>query len=210
MAKNNKQKLEEKLNSLSPDERKEFEKDLAIKREEKRLKLFEPLWASKIYQDVKKKIEKKRNGRPYIITLQTLESLYIAFLNDCSDEEACAYAKISTAAFYNFQNRHKEFIEYKEAWKLDVVFNAKITLRSNIGDPNVSMWLLSRHKKTKQDYSQDTGIANTTNILGVPANQKEAEALAKMLQIIETNAKQRLDTISGTSKTSVTKSNNTN
>ncbi len=54
-------------------------------------------------------------GRPSKMTADTLKKLEAAFSYGCPDDEACAYAGISTTTLYNYQKENPHFREIKQA-----------------------------------------------------------------------------------------------
>lgn len=86
-------------------------------------------------------------GRPTIMTPNTLNHLRQAFAIGCTDEEACAYAKIACSTLYKYQNEHPEFIEEKEQLKQEPILKAKNTIVQNLDDPKNAQWYLERKKK---------------------------------------------------------------
>ena len=97
-----------------------------------------------------KKIPKKI-GRPTVLTPQTLDKLRNAFLIGCSDDEACAYAEISTTALYDYQTKHKEYTEQKDQWKREPILKAKTTVVKSLGDVRDAQWYLER--RAKKEFS---------------------------------------------------------
>lgn len=60
----------------------------------------------------------KKNGRPTVMTADTLQKLEDAFAFTYSDEEACLYAGISPRTLYNYQEENPEFVQRKEILRL--------------------------------------------------------------------------------------------
>lgn len=99
-------------------------------------------------------------GRPETFTPEILLKLRHAFAIGCTDEEACAFAKVPTSTFYEYQRRHPEFLEEKEALKLEPVLKAKNTVVNSLDDVKDAQWYLER--KNKEEFS----LKNTTEIVG--------------------------------------------
>ena len=109
-------------------------------------------------------------GRPTIMTPVIISKLEDVFAMGGTDEEACFYAGIGKSTLYNFQDKHPEFVERKEALKLKPVLKARQTIINSLDNPNEAKWYLE--KKTKEFKnrvditSEDEKIENTTlNIL---------------------------------------------
>ena len=66
--------------------------------------------------------KKSNAGRPTVMTKDTIAKLEEAFKCGASDLEACFYADISKDSLYNYQKKHPEFIERKEALKNHLKF----------------------------------------------------------------------------------------
>jgi type IV pilus biogenesis protein CpaD/CtpE len=86
-------------------------------------------------------------GRPEVIQQEILLLLKQAFAIGCSDEEACAYAKIPTSTFYDYQKRHPEFSEEKDRLKQEPILKAKHTIVKSLTDVKDAQWYLERKKK---------------------------------------------------------------
>ena len=90
-------------------------------------------------------------GRPEVIQQEILLLLKQAFAIGCSDEEACAYAKIPTSTFYDYQKRHPEFSEEKERLKQEPILKAKHTIVKSLDQDKNAQWYLER--KLKNEFS---------------------------------------------------------
>ncbi len=79
-----------------------------------------------------------------------LHKLEEAFSLDCTDEEACFYANISTSTLYNYQKRNPVFLERKHALKNRVVLLARKTVVEGLAtDANLALRYLER-KRAKE------------------------------------------------------------
>jgi hypothetical protein len=79
-----------------------------------------------------------------------LHKLEEAFSYDCTDEEACFYADISTSTLYNYQKKNPAFLERKQALKSRVILLARKTVVNNLTkDPNFALRYLER-KRSKE------------------------------------------------------------
>ncbi len=80
-------------------------------------------------------------GRPEKIDKDVLQKLEDAFAFCYTDEEASLYAGISPRTLYNYQNKHPEFIQRKEALRLTPNLAAKKELVAGIkGNIEQSRW----------------------------------------------------------------------
>lgn len=110
----------------------------------------------------KKPNGKNATGRPCVITDEIIAKLEQAFAIGCTDQEACHYAEISSAALYRYQESHPEFRERKEGLKDRPILKAKFTIVKHLDDPRLA-WDYLRSKcsdefaqKVKQDVSATT------------------------------------------------------
>lgn len=92
--------------------------------------------------------EKKKRGRPTVMTNETLRKLEDAFSIGASDREATFYAGIAMSTFYDYQTEHPEFVERKEALKEKPVMLARQTVVNGIAkDPKLAMDYLKAKKR---------------------------------------------------------------
>ena len=68
-------------------------------------------------------------------------------------------ANISHQTLYDYQNRHPEFVERKEALKETPVLQARQTIIDNLKNPNIATWYLERKKK--DEFTPKHEIENT-------------------------------------------------
>lgn len=90
---------------------------------------------------------KSNAGRPTVMTELTLKKLEEAFAYGASDNEACFYADISHQTLYDYQKKHPEFIERKEALKERPILTARQTVIDNLSDTKNAQWYLERKRK---------------------------------------------------------------
>lgn len=105
----------------------------------------------------KKKSTKSRKGiggRPTVMTEQVIQKLEYCFSIGCSDRMACFQAGIALATFYDWQEKHPEFIQRKEALKDNMEFKALHALNNSLdqGDTKFAIEYLKRRKK--EDWSE--------------------------------------------------------
>ena len=83
------------------------------------------------------------------MTPETVGKLEHAFALGCTDLEACFYADIHKDTLYNYQLKYPEFVDRKEALKLNPVLKARTNVMASIegGDVDNSKWLLESRKK---------------------------------------------------------------
>jgi len=99
---------------------------------------------------------KKKVGRPEAITKEKVELLRQAFMIGASDREACAYAEINPATLYDYQKRHPEFVEQKEAWKEGPILRARQTVVDDLKHPETAKWFLER--KMRHEFAKKTEL----------------------------------------------------
>lgn len=97
-----------------------------------------------------------KEGRPTVMTEETLRKLEEAFLNGATDKEAIFQADISSTAFYDYCKENPDFAERKEALKDQVKYRARMNIVKAIeeGDKQLSQWYLER--KVKNEFAQRT------------------------------------------------------
>lgn len=95
-----------------------------------------------------------KEGRPTVMTSETLRKLEEAFSIGASDKEAIFVADVSSTAFYDYCKEHPEFAERKEQLKDMPKYKARKNINKAIddGDKNISTWYLER--KVKEEFSQ--------------------------------------------------------
>lgn len=82
------------------------------------------------------------DGKPEKQVLQKLED---AFMVGATDQEACICADISPSALYEYQKKHPEFLERKQALKNMPTLKAKRTIVSRLGeDTDLAKWWLTK------------------------------------------------------------------
>lgn len=103
-------------------------------------------------------------GRPTVMTPETISKLEEVFAIGGSDEEACFYADIGKSTLYNYQKEHPEFVERKEALKEKPILLARQTVVKSLTNPDIAMKYLE--KKRRKEFG---------NVLGLEVNQGEEE-----------------------------------
>ena len=95
---------------------------------------------------------KKKDGRPTVMTPDTIRKLEVAFSIGCSDREACLFAGISTTAFYDFCKANEDFAERKEMLKETPTLYARLNVVRGIvahGNRDDSWAYLTRKRKAE-------------------------------------------------------------
>lgn len=114
---------------------------------------------------------KIKEGRPTVMTKETLNKLEEVFAIGGSDTEACFYADISPRTLYKYQEEHPDFIQRKEALKEKPILKARQTIVKALDNPQQAQWYLER--KRKKEFAQrientgKDGEALPTPILGI-------------------------------------------
>lgn len=92
-----------------------------------------------------------KEGRPTVMTKETLQKLEEAFLSAATDEQACFIAGIAPATLYAYCVDHPEFSERKEQLKNMATFQAKHNLVKaiNKGDKAISQWWAERKARSE-------------------------------------------------------------
>lgn len=99
-------------------------------------------------------------GRPTIMTTETLNKLEEIFAIGGTDEEACFFADISHQTLYNYQEKHPEFVERKEALKQNPFLTARRTIIKSLSEPNYAFEYMKRKKKEEFSDRTETDITS--------------------------------------------------
>ena len=93
-------------------------------------------------------------GRPTVMTDEVIRKLEEAFLLGCTDLEACHAANISKTALYEYQDKHPEFAERKEALKSNPVYKARKVILNALdeGDVLTANKVIERKEGTKAKH----------------------------------------------------------
>jgi len=129
-------------------------------------------------QKTKKKSKKHPGGRPSVMTKEVIAKLEDEFAHGSTDLEACFMAGISKDALYNYEKKHPEFKERKEALKSMVKRQAKrnVAVAINNKDLQQSNYYLDRKAK-------DEGYT-TKSTIEHDASDELKQIMAKVNQII--------------------------
>jgi len=123
-------------------------------------------------------MSENKEGRPTVMTEETLQKLEYAFSVGCSDLNACSYAGISKTTLYNYQQEHPEFIDRKNILKEQQILKARVAVDQALdrGDVNTARWLLER--KCKDEFSARTEIEPVAPLVKyvTAAEQKATDA----------------------------------
>lgn len=109
----------------------------------------------------------KREGRPTVMTPETIKKLEEAFALDCTDTEACFYADIAPSTLYAYQVAVPEFLERKRELKERPFLKARQTIIKNLDQPEHAKWYMERKKKSEfaqkleQDHNNPDGNLKT-------------------------------------------------
>ena len=107
------------------------------------------------------KPEKRKVGRPSVITPGVLDKLYYAFSIGCTDKEAYSHARISKDAFYNYQDANPYFKEYKEQLKQEPFLKARDSIMKGLKYPKIALKYM-KYKKSKEFNTKQIIDANIT------------------------------------------------
>ena len=99
-------------------------------------------------------------ARPTIMTPDVIAKLEEAFAWGCTDREACLWADIGFQTLYNYQEKHPEFVERKEALKEKPILLARKAVVNAIkkGDRITAMAYLDRKKKDEFSTKTETDL----------------------------------------------------
>lgn len=117
------------------------------------------------------KTGKFQTGRPEKIDKAKLQKLEIAFGYGCTDEEACAFAKISPSTLYNYQQENPKFLEEKDGLKQMPNLQArKVVVEGMKSDPSIGQWWLE--KKLPNEFGKGGGTTVAVQVNNVIGNKK--------------------------------------
>lgn len=99
---------------------------------------------------------KVKEGRPTVMTDDTIRKLEESFSIGASDKEACFQANIGMSTLYDYCQAHPDFSERKEQLKDMPKFQARKNIASEInkGNQSMSTWYLER--KAKDEFAGRT------------------------------------------------------
>lgn len=98
-----------------------------------------------------------KEGRPTVMTDETIRKLEEAFALGCTDGEACYYADIAKSTLYLYQSENPKFLERKEALKERPILLARQELIKGLkGSPELALKYLER--KLKAEFSLRTEL----------------------------------------------------
>lgn len=103
-------------------------------------------------------------GRPTVMTKEVLQKLEAAFSISCTDKEACAYAGISPATLYNYQNENPEYLERKEELRYKANIKARQTIYNALGSVGTATWWAER--RMKDEFAPKTQVEHSGRVDG--------------------------------------------
>jgi len=103
---------------------------------------------------------KNPGGRPTLMTQETIYKLEEIFALGGTDKEACFFANISHQTLYNYQDKHPEFVERKEALKINPTLIARRSVIAGLDDPDRALRYLERKAKDEFSTRQENTGAN--------------------------------------------------
>ena len=118
-------------------------------------------------------IKPKRNPQVY-------KKLEEAYALDCSVDEACLYAGITTPTFYSWMKDEPELFTRLKALKHKPVLKARKTIVKNLNQPEHAKWYLER--KRKDEFSPKNIVEGA-----VMTGEMTEEHAARVSQILMDN-----------------------
>ena len=114
-------------------------------------------------------------GRPSVMTPEVIGKLEECFSVGATDLQACFIAGICKDALYDYQLKHPEFTERKEALKSMTSYAAKKVLNDKIieGDKQAAQWQLER--KDPEYNPKNTTDVNLGGQAGNPVQVTEVK-----------------------------------
>lgn len=124
------------------------------------------------------KKNKKKAGRPPIVTQDIVRKLEDAFCYDATVEEACLYAGISRQTYYEFLKKYPAFAD-----RIDELRQAPfLVIRKKVvstAEHDADMGLKFLERKKKQEFSTRTEVAHSGEIVDRHTVDPETAALIK-------------------------------
>ena len=126
-------------------------------------------------------IAKSNAGRTPVMNQDVINKLEHAFSIGCSDEDACAYAGISTVTMYKYQHLNPQFIKRKEELKRKPFIKARQTIVTNLGTFQGAAWFAER--KMRSEFGKSTEEApvqlhkNTYNFIFSPEVREKVRVI---------------------------------
>lgn len=113
------------------------------------------------------KNEKRKVGRPTVMTEAVVAKLEEAFGNGATDNEACFVAGISKDSLYDYIKLNPEFSERKEALKDNLKYQAKMNIAKKLkeGDVIQANWYAERKMKDEFSPRNELTGANGNNLI---------------------------------------------
>jgi hypothetical protein len=125
-----------------------------------------------------------KGGRPTVMTPETINKLEEVFAIGGTDAEACFYANISKQTLYDYQEKHPEFIDRKEALKEKPFLKARQTIVKSLDNPQYAFEYMKRKKKNEfSERLENTGadgkdlVVNVVNYGNNTTSQLHTEEL---------------------------------
>lgn len=106
-----------------------------------------------------------RGGRPTVMTVEAIESLRWAFMIGIPDKKACFFAGISPATLYNYQAQNQGFLEQKDAWKLNPIIKAKLTIFNHLDEISIAKWYLERRARSEFGIKRAIKVRKSTDYI---------------------------------------------
>lgn len=126
------------------------------------------------------KKQKNLVGRPTVITEEVLRKLEEVFAIGGTDAEACFYANIGTTALYEYQEKHPEFAERKEALKERPILKARQTIVKGLDDDKNAQWYLERKRKKEFSVRTETDITSKDEQIGGNLTPEKIDLINKI------------------------------
>jgi len=120
---------------------------------------------------------KNKGGRPTSMTPETLRKLEEVFAIGGTDEEACFYADISKETLYEYQRKHPEYTDRKEALKQKPILKARQTVVKALDDADNAQWYLERKNKKEFSSRQEIDIQGELKISKLEEIQKQTQEI---------------------------------
>lgn len=134
------------------------------------------------------KESKNKVGRKTVMTEDLINKLEEVFAIGGTDAEACFYAGISHQTLYDYQNKHPEFIERKEALKEKPILKARKTVVESLENPDYAFKYLEKKRKDEFGNNASIEIRNMTEL------EKHKESLRLLLEEAEKEIDESTDT----------------
>lgn len=125
--------------------------------------------------------KKKRNGRPTIMTPETVKKLEEGFAQGFSVDNACIWADISKQTYYTYCEKEAGFLDYCKTLQKKPLIKSILVINKalNEGDVSTAKWYAERKGKDEFSLKTETELSGEVKSKVVYIEKEEKEAYKK-------------------------------